>query len=232
MTPDVSVLMSVCGTGDWLGEALLSLMQSDANYQLVIRANGSAEVDTVERLTLYVPQERRVVLAGEETATVSDSLNETINCIRARWAMRLDQDDALPPGALESMIEAADKHPGQPVVYGDYLDHAMNPRLHEARPATAEVLYVNNAAPYNYLMPTALLREVGGWRENGYEDWDLLIRLMAAGGEWVILEEVTLFHRVRADGLLAEYMQTHEDRVQAIRESNAEFFENENRRPE
>ena len=73
-------------------------------------------------------------------------------------------------------------------------------------------------------MPAALLRQVGGWRDVGYEDWDLLVRLMAAGGQYALIPAPVLYHRVRAGSLYFQYAKTHEKRVQAIRDTNNIFF--------
>ena len=53
---------------------------------------------------------------------------------------------------------------------------------------------------------------------------ELLVRLMAAGGRYCTVPEVVLFHRVRAAGRGAEFYKTDAERIQAIREANAEWF--------
>ena len=90
--------------------------------------------------------------------------------------------------------------------------------------ATAEALAQYSVGPYCYLARPELFKQAGGWREVGYEDWELLVRLMAAGGEYCMVPEVVLYHRVRSDGRLAEFSKTNAERIEAIRQANADWF--------
>jgi GT2 family glycosyltransferase len=225
VTPQVSILMSVCGTSQWLAEAVLSVVTCGVDFELLIRANGVKEYKPWERIGQHVPQGRVTTFFTHPIMGLADSLNGMLEFAQAPYVMRLDPDDVLPPGTLPEMLEAAYSAGAGPVVYGDYVDFGERSGLIRAREATPQALSWHNVAPYNYLAPTWLFRKVGGWQEVGYEDWDLLVRMLAAGGQPVMIPRVILYHRVRSDGRLAAQMADHDAHVLGIRERSREWFE-------
>jgi len=222
--PDISILMSVKGTAEWLAEAVLSVVVSGVDYELHVRANGPDEHETVMRVAQHVPGNRLYLYLTECTLPLADSLNGMLAHVEGRYVMRLDPDDALPPKTLREMIGAGEQHYNA-VVYGSYLDFGGAHRVIHCQQATARALAQHSVGPYNYLVSRHLLMQVSGWHEVGYEDWDLLVRLMAAGGIPIPLHQITLYHRVRADGRLAQMTTQHDQHVRGIRERNREWFE-------
>lgn len=226
MAPIISILMSVCGTSQWLAEALLSVATSCADYELRLRANGRDEYPEVTRIAQLMPRWRTNVYLAAETIPLADSLNGMLADAKGKYCIRLDPDDALAPGKLVTMLTVAEAFEEQrPVVYGDWRDFGeANYDVNCGEPLP-ELLRYRNVAGYAYLAPAELLREVGGWQEVGYEDWDLFVRLMVAGGTGKPLHEVTLYHRVRRGGRLAQMLPQHKAHVAGIVERSREWFE-------
>ena len=220
---ELSVLMSVRGTSEWLGEALDSVFaQMPLDLEVLIAANGTSEHTAVWGTAQRYDLERVTVSMWDEERTLSSSLNALLGQAAGRFVMRLDPDDQVAEKSLHTVLQYA--RPGGRVVYGAYLDFGTVTRIVYPKPATADRLYQHSVGPYNYVVEAEALKHVGGWREVGYEDWDLLIRLVAAGLTPYHIGLVTLKHRVREDGRGAEFARTHAQRLEAMRQANAEWF--------
>ena len=49
IVPDVTIIMSVSGTAQWMGDALQSIIDSRASSELLIRVNGEHELKHARR---------------------------------------------------------------------------------------------------------------------------------------------------------------------------------------
>lgn len=221
--PDLSILMSVHGTAQWLREALSSLeSQLFVGFEVLVCANGQANIlPTLEACRHF--KSVQFLLINAKTVPLSDALNDLLGQARGRCIMRLDPDDKLPDDSrvLCDMVEHADC--GY-VIYGDYINFDDSEQYIHAIIASAENLASRSVGPYNYVAKADFFRAVAGWREVGYEDWDLLIRLVAGGARPCLLGRPALLHRVRSDGRLAEMKKNHQAHLEAMRQGNVEFF--------
>jgi GT2 family glycosyltransferase len=129
--------------------------------------------------------------------------NTAARTARGAYLLFLDDDAVPPPGWLDAMLAARQRH-GCRVLCGGiapyaldtpaerYLHHRMQRSL-GTRPRTLR------AAPSgNLLVERALFEHVGGFAEARWgaaEDWDLCLRLRAAGAEIVYDPAATVRHR-------------------------------------
>lgn len=216
---DLSILISVHNTAQWLPECLASLeIQKFLSYEVLICANGQADADALDEIGI-VP-----MIANVEPLALSDALNDLLGKARGDCVMRLDPDDALPEDYNRLLCDQVDLARQGYVVYGNYIDFGEHMSRIHATEATALKLFNGSVGPYNFVAKADFFRAVGGWRENGYEDWDLLVRLLAAGAKPRVLGRVSLMHRVRSDGRLARMKKNHQHHLDAIRRGNAEWF--------
>lgn len=210
----VSILMSVHGTGAWLPEALASIPW-EMQPEVIITANGRNDWLHV------VEAEREFGCANtfyyEDTLTLSDSLNAMLALAYGDYVMRLDPDDKLPKGALQAMLATAEAAPQPCVVYGGYIEFGERVRRIEAGRPTLAAMRLHPPGAYNVLVNTSLARQIGGWIEEGYEDWHYQARLLLSGAPWVDAGVPTLLYRVRPDGRYAEFVRTNDARVAVIR---------------
>jgi len=222
MNDSVSILMPVCGTSQYMAEAVLSVVESGIPYKLLISANGPDEWEECDRIAALLPPYRVEVVHWPEVRTLAETLKDLAERATTWWVMRLDPDDSLPRVALAAMVTAARSVP-DPVVYGHYRDFGEVNRIIPCKDITPRALYYYSVGPYNHLVRTDLMQRAG-WRETAYEDWDILIRYMELGATPVPLDRVVLNHRVRGDGRLAAGSANNEACIKELRKHHWGYF--------
>ena len=150
-------------------------------------------------------QPDEVVIGHESGMTVEESRNAGAEQARSRWLVFLDADDHLHPGYIQAMRDAA------AVDTGGYDGWLFSPRMEDVDARTGRVLtkrrLPNRERPMTELnhccigtaVSRRLFQEVGGFR-TGYspwEDWELFLRCIRAGGEVVDVADAVYVARVR-----------------------------------
>ena len=106
-----------------------------------------------------------------------------LRATRAEYALPLDADDRLPPGALRLLRDALDPNPAAVAAWGsdrhfgalDFVQHSL-PSLDPWH------LSYQNHLPLSALYRRDAVLAAGGWQlDGGYEDWDLWMTLAEAG---------------------------------------------------
>lgn len=201
----VSWLIPVRDAAATLGEAVGSaLAECGAEDEVVVVDDGSR--DAPERV---LPADRRVRLVRQAPAGIVAALERGRAEARGRWIARLDADDRALPGRVEAQLRAlADPRVGavggpaeliEPVgegmrVYAGWVNGLVD--LHAARFVECPVFH-----PAMMLRREAL-EAVGGWRDfDGPEDYDLVLRLVAAGWTLARTERPVVALRDRPDRL-------------------------------
>lgn len=117
--------------------------------------------------------------------SIHGARNACLDQVTTPLVIYLDADDELEPGYLDAMTRV-DADVRVPVVRyvtnPDRLPPPSMPRVvghHHA--CTAACLPCGNWIVVGAMARTQLLRDVGGWRDYGWEDWDLWLRCHLAG---------------------------------------------------
>jgi len=222
---NITIIMSVSQTAQWMGDALQSILDSKVSIEVLVRACGRHEINEIGRHAGLLNKVRAILCDNHDHMFLSQSLNYMVGLAEGKYIMRLDPDDILEVDALEKMVFQLDDMPSEVFAYGDYQDFTDSGRgaIIRCKDATAQALWKHSVGPYNFLARTDFVREVG-WREVGYEDWNMYIRLLAAGGQPLPLDMISLLHRVRGDGRGAVLGLRHEQMLDEMREENEKFF--------
>lgn len=225
----VTIIMSVSKTAEWMGDALQSILDSRLSIEVLVRACGFHEINEIGRHAGLLNKVGAILCDNHDPMFLSQSLNYMVGQATGKYVMRLDPDDILEVGALKEMVHLLEGGAYETFTYGDYQDFTDSGRrvIVHCKDATAQALWKHSVGPYNFLARTDFVREVR-WREIGYEDWNMYIRMLAAGGIPLPLNMISLLHRVREDGRGAILSRRHEQMIAEMREANGKFFK-ENR---
>ena len=209
-TPIVSVIMGVYNAGDGrrLEQAVQSILaQTLQDWELIICDDGSTD-GTPTRLQALQGRDGRIkVLYSGINRKLAAALNRCIDCAGGRYIARMDDDDVSHPERLEKQLRFMEAHPeisfcGTSAQY--FSDEGVwGQRCPPARPTKADFLFSNPFIHPSMIIRREALVAVGGYSEEKImrraEDYDLWMRLYAAGYEGANLQEILFDYREDKD---------------------------------
>ncbi|MFE7465385.1 glycosyltransferase [Streptomyces sp. NPDC057499] len=201
--PSVAVIIPVRNGAEFIDAALASLATQTAPPNEVIVVDDASEDDTNARilrwqgllpLRLITFAERSGTWRARDTA-ISEATSELI--------IQLDADDILLPQHVAVMTEAYRRSPGliaphRMLLSGDSgsVPEAIAERLPDAGEQLAQMLVLSFLG-VGTLFSKELYEAVGGYRPcSCAEDWDLWIRMSAAGAVISRPEQATYIYRM------------------------------------
>jgi glycosyltransferase involved in cell wall biosynthesis len=191
----VSILMPCLDPGPYLRAALGGVLaQLGPEDELVVQdacsTDGSAAL-----LDRTAAADERVRVVHERDRGQSDALNRALARCRGELVGWLNADDLLLPGALAAVRRAVEPAPADLVLGGWQVRDAAGTVLRQetARPLSRLSLLLHGCYVFSgaMLVDRALLRSVGGFREDLHftMDFDLMLRLAGAASRQVVLGE-------------------------------------------
>ncbi len=203
MTPRVAVVVSCYNLGEYLHEAVDSVLaQTLEAVEIVVVDDGSDDPATRRVLDAFDRPRTRVLRT--ENRGLAAAKNTGFAATTAPFLCALDADDRLAPAMLERSVARLEADPGLAFVshwlrtFGE--EEADWQPADCGLPALLDMNTVNGAA----LVRRSAFEQVGGYDESfrdGCEDWDFWITLVSRGLGGAILPEVLFYYRRRADSM-------------------------------
>lgn len=194
--PAVSVLLPVRDGAAHLDGALLSLeAQTFADFEVVAVDDGSSD-RTPDILAAWAARDRRVRVIRQPAQGIVAALERAREVARAPYLARMDADDVSDPARLAEQRELMESDP-RLVVCGCGVEYFPEEAVRDGALRYQE--WINASVTHEGIAremfvecplahPTFFLRAsavvaVGGYQNRAWpEDYDLLLRLWAAGG--------------------------------------------------
>ncbi len=194
--PAVSVLLPVRNGGDYLYEAIDSLVsQTFGNFEVIAVDDGSTD-GTPAVLADWAARDARVRVLRQDRSGIVSALERARAAARGPYLARMDADDVSRPSRLGEQHALMESDPslvacGCGVVYfpeesvregarryQEWINRAVTPG------EIAREIFVECPLPHpTFFMRAGAIEEVGGYQDRGWpEDYDLVLRLWAAGG--------------------------------------------------
>ncbi|MDB4433325.1 glycosyltransferase, partial [bacterium] len=202
--PNISVIIPCYNTGQYLGEAISSVLsQTLQDFEIVVVDDGSTDntrkvVDSFEDPRIhYIHQENRG-LAAARNAGARNS--------RGPLIAFLDADDTLMPDKLEAQKTFLEEHPEYGLIaahfervdaHGEPLNPSPVKNLPGGPISIADVLVDCPFATHATLFSREWFERVGMYDEEleAAEDWDLYCRLAIAGCRMYKMNRTICFYR-------------------------------------
>lgn len=206
MMPRVGVVVAAMNSVEFLDQALGSLATQTVPADEVVVVDDASDDHTAahaRRWTAVLPL--RVLTTGRRLG-IWGGRRTGIAALTTDLVMQLDADDLVTPHHVEAMRDAYVRRPGlvspRPLTWTGH--GAWQPANYaKARfPLPGDQLaqlLCTNYVLVGAMYPRELYEKVGGYRQTRFgEDWDLWLRLVAAGAEVSKPDEATYVYRVRA----------------------------------
>ncbi|MGZ8172764.1 MAG: glycosyltransferase family 2 protein [Methylobacter sp.] len=207
--PLISVIMPVYNPKPaWLIAAIESVRrQIYPHWQLCIADDASTDAAIRPILERYAKADPRIVVVfRERNGHVSAASNSALEHVSGEWVALLDHDDLLAEPALFWVAEAANRHPEARLIYSD--EDKIDAEGRRCDPYfkcdwNIDLFYSHNLITHLGVYRTALVREIGGFREGfeGAQDYDLALRCLERIGADAIhhIPRVLYHFRVHAE---------------------------------
>lgn len=158
--PDVSVVIPVYNSVDYVGEAIRSIRDqtiAPERVELVVVDDGSTDGSDAVIAREAAADPRITVITQPNSGTPGGARNPALDVVRGTFVFFLDSDDLLTPGALESMVDTAIEQDSD-IVLGKIVssDHRAVPTSMFKRTNLDADLVEDRV--FNTLGPTKLIR--------------------------------------------------------------------------
>lgn len=223
--PSVSIIVPCYNQGQYLAEALDSVLSSTfQDWECIIVNDGSTD-NSADVATTFVERDSRFKLLHQHNSGPSAARNRGVHESSGEFILFLDGDDKIEPEYIGSGISFLQKHADCTLFYCKARTFGSEEKINNWNYTT-----YRNLLRYNSIHCCSIIRRkdfdrIGGFDENmrGYEDWEMFIRLLYHN-DFVCQSEKILFNY---------RIHRHEGSVnlQAIRRSKEimEYIYNKNR---
>ena len=201
--PELSVLMPARNAETTIALAVSSTLRAmPRDAELVVLDDASTD-GTLERLQ-QIRDRRLVVQHGDTGVGVAAGLQRLLSTTDSRVVARMDADDVVLPGRFRAQLQAL--RTGPRVVFAGVIrfGHGRT-RMRSTTPLRLEdralrlcLLAVNPFGHPTLMAERTALDEVGGYRPVAAEDYELWLRIAAAGIPMLRMRRPVLGYRVYA----------------------------------
>lgn len=206
--PNVSIIMGVfnCKRPDLLENSIKSIIQQTyKDWEFIICNDGSTDGKTLDLLRYYEKKDERIkILSYEPNQGLAYALNTCLSMAKGKYIVRQDDDDESKEERLELLVKFADKHPEYAVIgsIADVTDDngIWGEYILEEKPTKKSFYWNSPFAHPTVLMRKDALNAVDGYRisneTNRHEDYDLFMRMYAAGYRGYNIQEKLYRYRI------------------------------------
>lgn len=227
--PLIAVVIPAYNLASYLPEAIESVLAQTLpsdRLDVIVIDDGSTDASAAVA-SRYAP---RVRCIRQSNRGLPATRNRGIRETTARYVAFLDADDRLLPNKLADEFAVLETQPSVDIVYSGwhYIDDSGR-RLpqqgwsREQGDLLHRLLLGNVIHPHAALVRRDVLEASGGFDETltSVEDWDLWIRLSAAGARWRLVDRAALEYRVRNDGMHANPGRMLSNRLRVLEKAFA-----------
>ena len=205
------------------------LEQSSDDWELCIYTDGVPNLKILKILKAYAFLDFRIKFkVGKTRGHISKASNQAIKMTTGKYVALIDQDDFIPPHAVEKIVEYISENTNMDFIYTDEakIDDNGNLSLPFFKPDWSpdylnSVMYVCHMLIFR----NAFLQKLGGFRVGfeGAQDWDLALRASEKTNKIGHIQDILYYWRKHPESEAMEGCSTkpyaHENAKKAITES-------------
>ncbi|MFE4335198.1 glycosyltransferase family 2 protein [Streptomyces sp. NPDC056831] len=203
--PSVGVIIPVKDGARFIDQALASLKaQTHPVQQVVVVDDGSSD-ETMEKVKAWQHILPVVTLSNSKARGIWAARKQGIEVLETDTVLQLDADDFVLPEHVAKMLQLYREAPGlvSPVQffwneqYGLRESEPVKWKLPGNGTPLLQQIVIQNYVSVGAMYSRELYLSVGGYRETTFaQDWDLWIRLIAAGAPFAKADHPSYAYRV------------------------------------
>lgn len=201
---DISIIIPCYDHGIYIREAIESVKAYKAdNYEIIIVNDGSTDSYTLKVFS-ELENEGNFIL-HQENKGLGAARNNGIKISKGKYILLLDSDNKIKPEYIIKGISLLDQNKNLAVIYGKPLYFGTHKRSWPVQDFSLEKLTIFNFIDACSVLKKEAWEQVGGFDEhmvNGYEDWDLWLRIAVKGWKFRFIDEYLYEYRVREDSMV------------------------------
>lgn len=210
-TPEVSVIVTLFDYAGVVTETLDSILASEGVGLEVVVVDDHSTDDGRRVVADYVaahPEVPMLLLGSDVNRGLPASRNLAIEAARAEKIMVMDADNLVYPNALRQLAEALDRDPSAAFAYAALEEFGVAPGVRSAMAWNPEWLCERNYIDAQAMLRRSTWERHGGYRVAdelvfGWEDWELWLRLAAAGEHGVQVPRMLGRYRTQEQSMLS-----------------------------
>ncbi|MEI8051602.1 MAG: glycosyltransferase family 2 protein [Actinomycetes bacterium] len=200
--PTVTIVVPAFGVERWIAGCVASIQRQEIDLEIIVVDDASPDDSATIARQLAERDSRLSVISNHRTKGVGGARNSGLEVARGHWVLFLDGDDELEPGALRTLVAAAEHYPEASAAFGRFISVDGDGRhlggmwqgeqdrafaLMKDSVVTRNFIARGNAAPPpgGQLFLTTVAREINGYHEGTpvlrSEDFDFLMRALSMG---------------------------------------------------
>lgn len=195
----VSIIMGIYNNSETLSEAIESILQQTfTDWQLIMCDDGSVD-DTYAIAESYYNKypDKIILIKNDNNMGLNYTLNHCLQYVNTEYVARMDGDDISLPQRLEKEVEFLDFHPEFAIVSTPmiYFDEEGDFRTGISR-GEPDIKRIARSTPFCHapcMVRYEAYKAVAGYsvseKRLRVEDWDLWVRMYAAGFKGFNLSE-------------------------------------------
>jgi glycosyltransferase involved in cell wall biosynthesis len=225
--PRVSVVIPCFDQGEWVEEAVASVFrQTFSSWEIVLVDDGSTHPATVAALD-RLARWPRVSLVRQDNAGLPAARNAGMRVASGEFVVPLDADDELTPEFMSQMVAALEARPDAAFahcwseLFGDVA------AIWVPRPYNRYWQRLSNGIVGCVLLRRSAWQAVGGYDESmrsGHEDWELWLRLDAAGWDQVQVRQPLFRYRKHGISMSVQSEAGFERGAAQIRDRHPDLY--------
>lgn len=218
--PSISVIMPVYNQGDYVGEAIESILnQTYTDFEFIIVNDGS--IDNTEDSVLSYTDERIIYVKNGRNLGNYPARNIGMQMAKGKYIAVMDADDIALPIRLERQFMYMEGHPeisaiGSWFRFSDNLQQYKNPV--EDKKIRIALLRDNCFTHSSLLIRSEVLRNLNGYKEQFKfaADYDLVCQIALDGKVWNLPECLVIYRR-HSQQISQKYLQIQQMYANKIR---------------
>ncbi len=209
--PSVSVVVTLYDYADLVAETLDSVAASEGIDLEILVVDDHSRDEGRDVVVDYLRRHAHVPMALVGHAAnqgLAAARNTGFAHARADLVMVMDADNLVYPNALRRLTDALDRDPGAAFAYSTLAEFGAETGLRSAMAWNVERLCHSNYIDAQAMIRRDAWQRAGGYRGDGelmfgWEDWELWLRLAAAGERGVHVPQMSGRYRVRAGSMVS-----------------------------